>query len=108
VTGGLIGLTLGVLGAPLGLLLGGVWGALLGSLIDLDALAEEESVLATMARALQPGTTAVIAQVTEPTTDIVDTEMERLRSASPGRRKGLSRRSTSSRPGLEAAKDAAT
>jgi len=78
VTGGLIGLTLGVLGAPLGLLLGGVWGALLGSLIDLDALAEEESVLATMARALQPGTTAVIAQVTEPTTDIVDTEMERL------------------------------
>jgi hypothetical protein len=52
-TGGLIGLTLGVLGAPLGLLLGGVWGA-------------------------QPGTTALIAEVTEPTTEVVDTEMERL------------------------------
>ena len=77
-TGGLIGLTMGALGAPLGLLLGGVWGTLLGSLVDLDALAEEESVLATMARAIQPGTTALIAQVTEPTTDVVDTEMERL------------------------------
>jgi uncharacterized membrane protein len=77
-TGGLIGLTLGVLGAPLGLLLGGAWGTLLGSLIDLDALAEEESVLATMARAIQPGTTALIAGVTEPTTEVVDTEMERL------------------------------
>src|SRR5215211_1621960 len=77
-TGGLIGLTLGVLGAPLGLLLGGAWGTLLGSLIDLDALTEEESVLATMARAIQPGTTALIAGVTEPTTEVVDTEMERL------------------------------
>jgi hypothetical protein len=47
-------------------------------LIDLDALAEEESVLATMAWAIQPGTTALIAEVTEPTTEVVDTEMQRL------------------------------
>jgi uncharacterized membrane protein len=77
-TGGIIGLTLGVLGGPLGVLLGGAWGMLLGSLVDLDAAEEAESVLATMARAIQPDTTALIAEVTEPTTEAVDAEMERL------------------------------
>ena len=77
-TGGVVGLTLGVLGGPLGLLLGGAYGALLGSLIDLDSVEEAESVLATMARAIQPGKTALIAHVTEPAVEVVDTEMERL------------------------------
>src|SRR5215216_4219755 len=76
-TGGIIGLTLGVLGGPLGVLLGGTYGMLLGSLVDLSA-EEEESVLAAMARAIQPGTTALIAEVTEPTPEVVDEEMERL------------------------------
>ena len=77
-TGGIIGLTLGVIGGPLGLLLGGTGGVLLGSLIDLDTAEEAESVLATMARAIQPGKTALIAHVTEPAVEVVDTEMERL------------------------------
>src|SRR5215212_7650958 len=77
-TGGVVGLTLGVLGGPLGVLLGGAWGVLLGSLVDLDAAEEVESVLAAMARAIQPGTTALLAEVTEPTTEVVDAEMERL------------------------------
>ena len=77
-TGGILGLTLGVLGGPLGFLLGGAWGALLGSLVDLDTAAEEESVLAAMARAIQPGKTVLIAHVTEPTVEVIDTEMERL------------------------------
>jgi uncharacterized membrane protein len=77
-TGGLIGLTLGTLGGPLGVLLGGAWGMLLGSLVDLDAAEEEESILATMARAIQPGSTALIAQVTETTTEVVDAEIEHL------------------------------
>jgi uncharacterized membrane protein len=77
-TGGLIGLTLGTLGGPLGVLLGGAWGMLLGSLVDLDAAEEEESILATMARAIQPGSTAVIAQVTDTTTEVVDAEIEHL------------------------------
>ena len=58
-TGGIIGLTLGVMGGPLGLLLGGAGGALLGSLIDLDTADEAESVLGTMARAIEPGNTAL-------------------------------------------------
>jgi uncharacterized membrane protein len=77
-TGGIIGLTLGVLGGPLGVLLGGTYGMLLGSLVDLTAVEEEESVLAAMARAIQPGKTAVIAEVTETTPEVVDAEMERL------------------------------
>lgn len=77
-TGGLVGLTLGTLGGPLGLLLGGSYGALLGSLGDLDTAEQEESVFATMARAIKPGTTALIAAVTEPAVEVVDGEMERL------------------------------
>ena len=76
-TGGIIGLTLGTLGGPLGLLLGGAGGALLGSLIDLDTAEEAESVLATMARVIEPGKTALIAHVTEPAVKVIDGEMER-------------------------------
>jgi uncharacterized membrane protein len=77
-TGGILGLTLGTLGGPLGLLLGGTGGALLGSLIDIDDADRAESVLATMARAIEPGKTALIAHVTEPAVEVVDGEMERL------------------------------
>src|SRR5215217_2150202 len=51
-TGGVVGLTLGIMGGPLGVLLGGAYGMLLGSLVDLGVAEEEESVLATMARAI--------------------------------------------------------
>jgi uncharacterized membrane protein len=77
-TGGIIGLTLGTLGGPLGLLLGGTGGVLLGSLLDIDDADRAESVLATMARAIEPGKTGLIAHVTEPAVEVVDTEMERL------------------------------
>jgi uncharacterized membrane protein len=77
-TGGIIGLTLGMLGGPLGLLLGGAGGALLGSLLDLDTAEEAESVLATMALAIEPGKTALVAHVTEPAVEVVDSEMGRL------------------------------
>jgi uncharacterized membrane protein len=77
-TGGIIGLTLGTLGGPLGLLLGGAYGALFGSLIDLDAADEAESSLATIARAIEPGKMGLIAHVTEPAVEVVDTEMGRL------------------------------
>jgi uncharacterized membrane protein len=77
-TGGILGLTLGTLGGPLGLLLGGTGGALLGSLIDIDDADRAESVLATMARAIKPNETALIAHVTEPAVEVIDTEMERL------------------------------
>jgi uncharacterized membrane protein len=69
---------LGTLGGPLVLLLGSAYGALFGSLIDLDAADEAESGLATIARAIEPGKTGLIAHVTEPAVEVVDTEMGRL------------------------------
>ena len=77
-TGGILGLTLGALGGPLGLLLGGAGGALLGSLIDLDDADRGESVLATMARAIEPNKTGLVAHLTEPAVEVVDSEMERM------------------------------
>jgi uncharacterized membrane protein len=77
-TGGILGLTLGALGGPLGLLLGGTGGVLLGSLLDMDDADRGESVLATMARAIEPGKTGLVAHVTEPAVEVVDSEMERL------------------------------
>ena len=69
---------MGVLGGPLGLLLGGAGGMLLGSLIDLADADVAESVLATMARAIEPNKTALLAEATEPANEVVDGEMERL------------------------------
>jgi uncharacterized membrane protein len=77
-TGGIIGLTLGTLGGPLGILLGGTSGVLLGSLIDMDDADRAESVLATMARAIEPTKTGLIADVTEPAIEVVDSEMGRM------------------------------
>src|SRR5215217_531441 len=68
-TGGIVGLTLGVLGGPLGLLLSGAGGMLFGSLIDLADADVAESVLGTM---------ALLAETTEPTVEVVDGEMVRL------------------------------
>ena len=53
-------------------------GMLLGSLIDLDTADEAESVLGTMARAIQPGKTALLAEATEPAVEVIDTEMGSL------------------------------
>ena len=66
---------MGTLGGPLGLLLGGTGGVLLGSLIDIDDADQAESVLATMARAIEPGKTGLIADVTESAVEVVDSEM---------------------------------
>jgi uncharacterized membrane protein len=77
-SGGIIGLTLGTLGGPLGLLLGGSYGAMLGSLFDLGAEEEDESVLAKMARTIKPGTTALVAAVTEPAVEEGSVSVPRL------------------------------
>ena len=77
-TGGIIGLTLGTLGGPLG----SCWAARTARCWAPWSTSvpprEAESVLATMARAIEPGKTALIAHVTEPAVEVVDGEMERL------------------------------
>ena len=78
VTGGLIGLLVGILGGPFGVLIGGATGLLIGSLYDVDDAEDTESVLAEISSAIRPGQTVIIAEVDEQSDDVVDQAMARL------------------------------
>jgi uncharacterized membrane protein len=77
-TGGVIGLIVGILGGPFGVLIGGATGLLIGSLFDLDDAEETESVLSEISRSVRPAHAALLAEVTEQSPDAVDAAMERL------------------------------
>ena len=77
-TGGLIGLLVGILGGPFGVLIGGATGLLIGSLYDIDDAEETESVLAEISSAIRPGHTVVLAEVDEQSDDVLDQAMVRL------------------------------
>jgi uncharacterized membrane protein len=77
-SGGVIGLLVGILGGPLGVLIGGSTGLLMGSLFDMDEAETTESVLGDMSKQVHPTRTAVLAQVTEQSPEVIDTAMERL------------------------------
>jgi uncharacterized membrane protein len=77
-TGGLIGLLVGILGGPFGVLIGGATGLLIGSLYDMDDADTKESVLAELSSAIRPGQTVVLAEVAEQSHDVVDQAMARL------------------------------
>ena len=77
-TGGLLGLLIGILGGPLGVLIGGTYGLMLGSLVDLDEVEETDSVLTQISASVRPGHTALLAQVTEQSPEVVDSAMARL------------------------------
>ena len=77
-TGGAIGVLLGIIGGPLGMLLGGTYGALAGSMFDLDDTVTTESVLGEISEQVQPTRTSVLAQVDEPSPEVIDAAMARL------------------------------
>lgn len=77
-SGGIIGLLLGIIGGPLGVLLGGATGVLVGSLFDVDDAETTESMLGEVSREVHPTRTAVLAQVTEESPEVVDTAMAQL------------------------------
>jgi uncharacterized membrane protein len=77
-TGGIVGLLIGVLGGPLGILIGGATGLLIGSLFDLDDEDESESVLSEIARAARVGHTTLLAEVDEPSREVLDNAMASL------------------------------
>jgi len=77
-SGGLIGLLLGIIGGPLGMLIGGSYGMLAGSLFDIEEVDTTESVLGEISKQVQPTRTAVVAQVTEKSPEVIDAAMERL------------------------------
>ena len=77
-TGGVVGLLIGIIGGPLGVLLGGATGLMAGSLFDMDDVDTKESVLGDISKQVQPSRTAVVAQVTEQSPEVIDTAMARL------------------------------
>ncbi|MDX6233371.1 MAG: hypothetical protein QOH68_2386, partial [Nocardioidaceae bacterium] len=77
-TGGVVGLIIGILGGPFGVLLGGATGLLIGSLFDLDDDEETDSILAELGRSVPVGRTTLLAQVGEPSLEVVDTAMAEL------------------------------
>lgn len=78
VSGSLIGMLIGVLGGPVGVLVGWGAGALMGGTIDIVGVTKSEEALTSLARAIPPGSTAVIASVTEPAIEVIDGEMAKL------------------------------
>jgi uncharacterized membrane protein len=77
-SGGLIGLLVGIIGGPLGMLIGGGTGVLVGSLFDIDDVETTESVLGDISKQVHPTRTAVLAQVTEQSPEVIDTAMAKL------------------------------
>jgi uncharacterized membrane protein len=77
-TGGTIGLLIGILAGPLGVLLGGAMGLLAGAVIDADQDEETDSVLEHISRTIGKGETAVLADVDESGPVAVDAVMARL------------------------------
>ena len=71
----MIGLLIGIIGGPLGMLLGGAYGMLVGSLFDIDEVDTTESVLGEISKQVQPTRTAVLAQVTEQSPEVIDAAM---------------------------------
>jgi uncharacterized membrane protein len=77
-SGSLLGMLIGVLGGPVGILLGWGSGALVGGSFDADRDDESDEALTVLARAIPPESNALIACVDEPVVEIVDTEMGML------------------------------
>jgi uncharacterized membrane protein len=77
-TGGTIGLLIGILAGPLGVLLGGAMGLLAGAIVDADDDDETDSVLEHISRSIGAGETAVLADVGESGPAPVDGAMAAL------------------------------
>jgi hypothetical protein len=69
---------IGVLGGPVGVLVGWGSGALVGGAFDIDHAVTSDEALTVLGRALPPGSTAVMASVSEPAVEVIDGEMEKL------------------------------
>ena len=73
--GGLMGLLIGVLGGPIGMLVGGTYGLFAGSLFDLYDISEAESALGAISSSVRLGHTALLAVVDEQSPEVIDTAM---------------------------------
>jgi uncharacterized membrane protein len=75
VGGGFVGMLLGVIGGPVGMVLGLTGGALAGGSFELRGADEQDEVLTRLNAAINPGHTVLVAQVNEPTVEVLDKAM---------------------------------
>lgn len=76
--GSLIGLLIGVIGGPVGMLFGWTGGLLVGGAFDIRRAERSESVLGEMSRSIPDGGTAIVAEVNEYAVEVVDKLMAEL------------------------------
>jgi uncharacterized membrane protein len=77
-TGGMVGLVIGILGGPFGVLIGGATGLLVGSLFDVEDDDDTESALSDISRSVRVDRTGLIADVNEQSPEVIDAAMTRL------------------------------
>jgi uncharacterized membrane protein len=77
-SGGLLGLLIGIIGGPFGVLIGGAYGLLVGSLFDISETEETASVLSQISASVKPDQTALLAEVAEQSPEVVDTAMAKV------------------------------
>jgi uncharacterized membrane protein len=73
--GGFVGTLLGAIGGPYGMLLGLTGGALAGGSFEMRRGDQQDEVLTQLNAAINPGHTVLVAQVNEPTVDVLDKAM---------------------------------
>jgi uncharacterized membrane protein len=78
VGGGLVGMLLGVIGGPVGMVLGLTGGALAGGSFELRRADDQDEVLSQLNAAINPGHTVLVAQVNEPSEQVLDKAMATL------------------------------
>jgi uncharacterized membrane protein len=78
VGGGFVGMLLGVIGGPVGMVLGLTGGALAGGSFELRRADDQDEVLTQLNAAINPGHTVLVAQVNEPSEQVLDKAMANL------------------------------
>lgn len=76
--GGLVGLLVGIIGGPLGMLIGGTAGVFIGSLFDIEDADSTDSALTAISRYARSEHTAVLAVVSEQSPEVIDAAMSGL------------------------------
>jgi uncharacterized membrane protein len=71
-SGGLIGMLVGLLGGPVGMLFGWTTGVLIGGAADLRRSERSVDLLGEYSRAVPPGSTGLVAELDEAAVEVVD------------------------------------
>ena len=76
--GGVVGLLVGILGGPLGVLFGGSAGLVIGSVVDGHHADKADSVVSDISKSIQVGQSTVVAQLVEERPETIDSAISQL------------------------------